>query len=1684
MREYVPSKFSRVGVSVSPLSFLSKEGSAFSIQALDHSIVRVQHVPPPGDYHGHIPQETTHCVAPDDPRHRFFSNPPRSPTEEAKGAISNETVAVHVSGTPRDAVAARFPCPPPDVISNPDGGMTVVTDSLQIVVKLDPEDGDISLNWSSVAVPEFPLLQDLPHRSYSLFKNSLGARHFVVNKETDVCYGMGERASPLFLNKRRFRLETMDALGYDATATDPLYKNIPFYIALDTVTRQAFGVYYDSLASGISDFGLEIDAFWGFYRHHTVKSGFGLDMYFIFGPSIEKVVEGFTRIVGHPILPPKYALGYLASAMGYAETEEAQVMISRFPDLCRKWNIPCDLLHLSSGYTVDPENGARNVFTWNSLRSSGIRIAANIKPWLLSRHPEYPNMFLKRGFVWSPEEDNASTTRLWSAGGGANATGSYIDFSSKPGREFWKKGVTDLLDLGIEGIWNDNNEIALPDDNHIYAHSNKGATPSTAGSAGRSLQTLMMATASFEALVERFPKRRPFLITRSGCAGIQRYAAQTWSGDNFSSWETLKHNIPMGLNAGLSGLAGYGHDVGGFVGPRPEAELFVRWVQNGVFHPRFCIHSWKDEGVTEPWMYPEVLPIIREAIHLRYKILPYIYTLSHEAARTGHPVIRPLVYHFQLDPKIQTSSFEFMLGRSLLIASVFEAKATTRRVLLPSGDPWCDLWTGEWHAGGMEVDLQVPLERCGGVLAYAGAIIPTGPVIKYVGEPGADNERVVWCFPYPFDAKSPAKAVRKSETFLIEDDGESMDAPTTEIKLSMEAGVAEVSVGVTTVKKDFKITYNTIWFVLPHGDKRTLRGVGENVVSRVGDDGRAQFFGASPPVTMGDAVVPDIADERDAAPGFPAVDRETRFSKYDASDPRLQIINDEKNFSPIVLEYMKKHWKMADRGFDYNVVAVFGSQSTGKSTLLNRLFGTNFDVMNEASGRQQTTKGIWASKANDANLMVLDVEGTDGGERFEDQDFERKSALFSLAISEVVIVNMYENSVGLYNGANLGLLKTVMDVNLQLFQQTGSPKTCLHFVIRDFTEQTPLSKLAATIQGYLVKIWSGLSKPPGKEDSKIEDFFDFAFAGLPHKIFARESFESGVAKLRSKFIDKTNPEFVFKPNYHKHIPADGFPHFAKSIWAKILSNRDLDLPTQTQLLAQHRCEEIAKEVFEGFSGSVAKFKAPLESGVVLESLGADVNAIVEECLAKFDKEASRYHSSVYKEKRNEFFEKMATALHVYYVQQLGNLHKKAIESFKSTLAKSLSSEEGGFSAKLSLASSEAESFYKKGAEASKLKGADWDNSKYESLFLAEMAKIGKEKRSEAVDKMVKGLEKSAGLSLADCVQLAMNEGSPQLWKNVLMSFKGIVDITDAQLRKKAQGFDSSDEELQILSKALQWQGWASLLEAIHKEMATDVLLGRLRGRFEAKFRYDDKGVPRIWKLDDPIDTYFKSATDEVDKLLSMLTKIDAPLQMIPDEIIEDERFVPSSLTVLSAPQLQSVKERFKKDADSLFIEAKRSMVITTAKIPFWFVALTILLGWNEFMTVLRSPIYFITLLLFGAGAYAIWYLGMIAPMYSVVKATSREMANQTRTMLEDRGLAVENILNGRVLQEPASILRSNSTAPAASRLSHKKSATFSNGKEGESFEMKPTRSSTMPLRKGSGEEGSVAGRKGFVAEDD
>ncbi|KAI8139063.1 RHD3/Sey1 [Fennellomyces sp. T-0311] len=719
------------------------------------------------------------------------------------------------------------------------------------------------------------------------------------------------------------------------------------------------------------------------------------------------------------------------------------------------------------------------------------------------------------------------------------------------------------------------------------------------------------------------------------------------------------------------------------------------------------------------------------------------------------------------------------------------------------------------------------------------------------------------------------------------------------------------------------------------------------------------------------------------------------------SIPRLQIVDEHQHFTDDLPNYMGK-WSLAEAGFQYNVVAVFGSQSTGKSTLLNRLFGTSFDVMNE-NQRSQTTKGIWMSRGRGMHVLVMDVEGTDGRERGEDQDFERKSALFSMATSEVIILNLWEHQVGLYQGANMGLLKTVFEVNLQLFQnQKGKEKTLILIVIRDHVGATPLENLAKTLQADLEKIWSGLSKPEGLEDCKIHDYFDFMFTGLPHKILRPEQFDEDVAKLRHRFNDQKDPNYVFRPQYHKRIPADGYHVYASSIWDKILSNKDLDLPTQQELLAQYRCDEISNAAFEKFMERITPFKVPiLEKAQTIPDLGKQMDEIRSEALQSFDKNASRYHQGVYEKKRKDMLIKLNTQLNVFFVGQLKNLHKKAITMFEENLKAELKKPSYNFASAVESCLKEADELFVSGAKSLVLADTDWSFGHEHSQLEEDFAKVSAQARADEFKKMSKLLAKQVENEISEPVSLALNSPKEKLWHDIINAYKSTIEHGQKTLVDKAKSFNSSDDELEESILGLKRQAWQVLRKKVDEELADNMLLLKLRSRFEEKFRYDDHGLPRVWKPEDDIDSFFRKARDDALTLIPLFAKVD----LSDDEGFEiesDEDFdFQHSLTILTEAKQIDITNRFKRESDAFYLEAKRSVVATTAKIPTWLLVVMIALGWNEFMAIIKSPIYLVLFVLCISFGYVIYALNLWGPLERILTTVFGEATKMAKERMLD-----------------------------------------------------------------------------------
>ncbi|HWQ45333.1 MAG TPA: glycoside hydrolase family 31 protein, partial [Longilinea sp.] len=703
-----------------------------------------------------------------------------------------------------------FSLPPFQLEQHPHS-VTLQTKSLELAIHT----GEFRIDWKTAG--GIPLTADLKGRAYPYDLASPAVFHYLKCQPEEHYFGFGEVSGEFNKAGRQIQLRNVDALGYDAKTGGPLYKHFPFYITYNAQHKIAYGIYYDNLSNTVFDLGQEKDNYFPPFRSYRADSG-DIDYYFIYGPTIEAVVEKFTMLTGRMALPPRWSLGYLASSMKYTEAPDAQAQLKEFIQLCRQHDIPCSLFHLSSGYTLG-DDGNRYVFEWNRQRfpdpagmvkdfhQAGIRLAANIKPALLTTHPHFSEVQAAGGFIRQAASDDPQLSFFW------GGEGAHIDFTSPSGIGWWKKQVkSSLLDLGIDCTWNDNNEYEIWDDEARCSGFGKSLRTGQI----RPIQTLLMMRASREAQQEANPGLRPFSISRAGCPGMQRYV-QSWSGDNFTSWETLKYNIPMGLGISLSGMPNSGHDVGGFAGPLPDPELFVRWVQNGIFQPRFTIHSWKMDGeANEPWMYPQVLPQIRSAIHLRYRLMPYLYSLLVEASQTGHPLLRPLVYRFPDDPKVIDESFDFMIGPSLLVASILEPGQTQRPVYLPSGQRWLNFYTQEWLEGGQNHPVSAPLEYIP-LFMPESSLLPMGNVVHSFNGQSDDLRCIYLC---------PHKDQGESSFDLYEDDGESMDYAAgsyTRIHIDLHCSAYSIEIALVFNPYTFQLPYKNIEFVLPLGEERPLK---------------------------------------------------------------------------------------------------------------------------------------------------------------------------------------------------------------------------------------------------------------------------------------------------------------------------------------------------------------------------------------------------------------------------------------------------------------------------------------------------------------------------------------------------------------------------------------------------------------------------------------------------------------------------------------------------------------------------------------------------------------------------------------------------------------------------------------------------------------------------------------------
>ena len=561
-------------------------------------------------------------------------------------------------------------------------------------------------------------------------------------------YGLGEHTVDMNKRGEAFPIWNVDPPQFHGPQTVTMYTSIPFYLGLHIDNGRVYGVLIDHTGLIDMDMGQANES-----EATMTVQGDSLVAYFFAGPTSADVLRQYTELTGRMYLPPRWAIGHHQSRWDYNTEEQVRELAAKL----RERHHPCDSIWLDIDYmdgyrcfTWDPQRFPHPEQMTKDLHERGLHVVTIVDPGIkIDDNYFVYQQGMEHDYFCRYENGQIFKGSVWPG------LCVFPDFSRSDVRNWWGNLQQVLLDKGVDGIWNDMNEPAissLPSQaEEPFAHGmtmssnvlHRAGGDNPTGPDGppvlhkffHNAYGMEMARSAFEGYAHLRPNTRPFVLTRSGTAGVQRYAA-TWTGDNTSEWDHILMAMPMCLNVSMSGVPFVGVDIGGFWNAS-NGELLVRFAQLGALLPFCRNHNATDNPAQEPWAFGEPYEsAYRNAIEQRYRLLPFLYTLFHESATRGAPIIRPLYYRFPQDEQASDTQDEFLLGASLLSAPVYVPGATSRNVYLPGGT-WFDYWDGTEYPGSVWIKSAAPLERWP-LFVRGNSIIPTGPLMQYTGQRPTD----------------------------------------------------------------------------------------------------------------------------------------------------------------------------------------------------------------------------------------------------------------------------------------------------------------------------------------------------------------------------------------------------------------------------------------------------------------------------------------------------------------------------------------------------------------------------------------------------------------------------------------------------------------------------------------------------------------------------------------------------------------------------------------------------------------------------------------------------------------------------------------------------------------------------------------------------------------------------------
>lgn len=599
------------------------------------------------------------------------------------------------------------------------------------------------------------LLEDYQQKGY--MKEGEKQTTYKTLRPNEQFFGLGEKSGSLNRRGQTFRMWNSDRPCYGVNE-DPLYKSIPFFMS-----NYGYGIFFDNTFKSEFDFGSKSDDYYSFSA-----PGGEMLYYFIFGPTYKKIIQRYTDLTGKPIMPPAWALGFSQCRGLYTREDLAREVAAEF----RKRQIPCDIIYQDIGWTQHLQD-----FEWRKenytnpkgmvadLASRGFKMIVSQDPVISQNNVRQWKEADSLGYFVKDIRTGTSYDMPWPWGGNCGV----VDFTKPEVADWWGEYQQKVIDDGVKGFWTDMGEPAWSNEedvDRLFMKHHAGMHDEIHNVYGLTWDKVV--TEQFE---RKNPGKRVFQMTRAAYAGMQRYTFG-WSGDSgngndvSAGWNLLAAQLPLAQSAGMGLIPFWTTDISGYCGDITDreamAELYVRWMQFGVFNPLSRAHH-EGDNAAEPWTFGEVAEkLSREAIELKYRLHPYFYTAAREAYDTGLPLIRALLLEYPDDPETTNLNEQFLLGSNLLVAPVVEEEASAKRIYLPQGE-WIDYNDGKTvYKSKQWINYPVSLKTIP-LFVKKGSVIPEMPVQQYIGE--KKNAPVLFNI-------YPAAEGRTASYELYEDDGE------------------------------------------------------------------------------------------------------------------------------------------------------------------------------------------------------------------------------------------------------------------------------------------------------------------------------------------------------------------------------------------------------------------------------------------------------------------------------------------------------------------------------------------------------------------------------------------------------------------------------------------------------------------------------------------------------------------------------------------------------------------------------------------------------------------------------------------------------------------------------------------------------------------------------------------------